>query len=240
MQWAIANIPANAVIFDVNWSDFPKLFFYDTTHRYVSGLDPIYLADSHPELAQLTDRLSMHTEPDPAAAIAKLFTAADPAGVNYLFIGDYPAAPPPEWFAYMLHTNGFAVVYHDPHAVILELLAQQNAVSTDSVRHLDDPAQRQGLLAQVHRRFGGDVYATDEENYPGGPALIIHNPKADAAWANHLFQYDSNSISGEVLWQTGYQLYIVTNGRDKWVTDVKGSPKFRSAFANATPTPPPQ
>jgi hypothetical protein len=240
MQWAIANIPANAVIFDVNWSDFPKLFFYDTTHRYVSGLDPIYLADSHPELSQLTDRLSMHTEPDPAAAIAKLFTAADPAGVNYLFVGDYPAAPPPEWFAYMLHTNGFAVVYHDPHAVILELLAQQNAVSTDSVRHLDDPAQRQGLLAQVHRRFGGDVYATDEENYPGGPALIIHNPKADAAWANHLFQYDSNSISGEVLWQTGYQLYIVTNGRDKWVTDVKGSPKFRSAFANATPTPPPQ
>jgi hypothetical protein len=240
MQWAVANIPPNALIYDVNWSDFPKLFFYDTTHRYVSGLDPIYLADSHPELAQLTDRLSNHAEPDPAEAIAKLFNAAIPGGVNYLFVGDYPAAPPREWFAYMMRSNSFAVVYHDPHAVILELLSQQNATATDNVRHLDNPAQRQGLLAQVQRRFGRDVYATDEENYPGGPALIIHNPKADATWANRLFQYDSNSISGEVLWQVGYQLYIVTNGKDKWVTDVKGTAKFRGAFSSAVPTPSPR
>lgn len=66
------------------------------------------------------------------------------------------------------------------------------------------------------------------------------NPKADAAWANRLFQYDSNSISGEVLWQVGYQLYIVTNGKDKWVTDVKGTPKFRGAFSSAVPTPAPR
>ena len=240
MQWVIANIPANALIYDVNFSDFPKLFFYDTTHRYVSGLDPIYLADSHPELAKLTERLSNHSEPDPAGAIGKLFTAADPAGASYIFVGDYPAAPPADWFAYMLHTNGFAVVYHDPHAVILELLNQQAAAATDNVRHLDNAAQRQNLLAQVQRRFGGDIYATDEENYPGGPALIIHNPQADADWANRLFAHDSNSISGEVLWQVGYQLYIVTNGRDRWVTDVKGSPKFRGAFANAAPAPPPR
>src|SRR4029453_8723312 len=47
MAWATGldatgkeNIPAGERIFNCNWDDFPKLFFLDTKHRYVYGLDP--------------------------------------------------------------------------------------------------------------------------------------------------------------------------------------------------------
>ncbi len=230
-QWMMANIPAGTMIYDVNWSDFGKLFFYDTMHRYVSGLDPIYLLDVHPELGQLTERLSNHSEADPAGAIASLFSKVVPEGVSYIFVGDYPAAPPPEWFNYMMRTGRFAVVYHDSESVILQALnLSQAQAANEDVRHLDNPIQRKSLLPQVTRRFGGDIYATDEENMPGGPALVIHNKKATAEWATRLFQNDSNSISGEVLWQLGYNIYMVTDGKNNWAMEVKGNPKFRGAF----------
>jgi hypothetical protein len=31
------NVPPGTLIYDVNWSDFPKLFFYDARHNYVSS-----------------------------------------------------------------------------------------------------------------------------------------------------------------------------------------------------------
>ena len=50
--WLLANVPPGSLIFDVNWGDFPKLFFYDTSHSYVGGLDAVYLRDKHPEWAR--------------------------------------------------------------------------------------------------------------------------------------------------------------------------------------------
>jgi hypothetical protein len=115
--------------------------------------------------------------------------------------------------------------------VILQALnLSQAQAANEDVRHLDNPIQRKSLLPQVTRRFGGDIYATDEENMPGGPALVIHNKKATAEWATRLFQNDSNSISGEVLWQLGYNIYMVTDGKNNWAMEVKGNPKFRGAF----------
>jgi hypothetical protein len=232
-QWMIANIPAGALIYDVNWSDFGKLFYYDTTHRYVSGLDAIYLLDAHPELEQLTERLSDHSERDPATAIATQFAKVEPAGLSYIFVGDYPVAPPPEWFNYVMRTGSFVSVYRDSQCVILQLLSlPPGAAVTDDIRHLDNPEQRKSLLPQIARRFGGGIYATDEESVPGGPALVIHNQQATEAWAVRLFQNDANSISGEVLWQLGYRLYVVTDGQKKWAMPVKGNPKYRAAFTN--------
>jgi hypothetical protein len=41
--WAKQHIPPGERIFNCNWDDFPKLFFYDQMHSYVYGLDPNYL-----------------------------------------------------------------------------------------------------------------------------------------------------------------------------------------------------
>ncbi|HQU94368.1 MAG TPA: hypothetical protein PLK77_18875, partial [Pyrinomonadaceae bacterium] len=53
MEWANANIPAGERIFNANWDDFPKLFFYDQKHQYVYGLDPNYLYSQNPDLYKL-------------------------------------------------------------------------------------------------------------------------------------------------------------------------------------------
>jgi len=45
-EWLRNNVPPGTLIYDVNWSDFPSCFFYDTSHNYVSGLDPLYLFDN--------------------------------------------------------------------------------------------------------------------------------------------------------------------------------------------------
>jgi len=238
-EWMLANLPAGALIYDINWSDFPKLFFYDTAHRYVSGLDPIYLLDRYPELGRLTERLSHHEEKNPAAAISTQFGAVEPAGLRYIFVGDYPAAPPPEWFDYVMRSGQVVQLYQDSECRIFELIYHSpNQAAASEVRQLDSPQQRKAVLAEVHRRFGNDVYATDEENVPGGPALVIHNKRATEGWVKSLFEHDSESISGELLWQLGFRLYVVTNEKESWVMEVKGNPKYRSAFSEpSAPTP---
>ena len=121
-EWLRNNVPPGALIYDVNWSDFPKLFFYDTSHNYVSGLDPLYLFDQHPELAQLNDRLSRGEEKDPAAAIQSLFRASDPSGVSYIFVGDSPSPPSPAWLHYIMRAHKLQTVYGDNECMILQLL----------------------------------------------------------------------------------------------------------------------
>lgn len=231
-EWMRANIPAGALIYNINWSDFPKLFFYDTAHRYVSGLDPIYLQNRHPELALLNDRLSRREVRDPAEAIWTQFASVEPDGLSYVFVGDYPAPPPPEWMDYVMKSGEFAIIYRDQESVILQNLYRPGQANVSNVRQWDSPEQRQAVLPEVHRRFGKDVYATVEEDFQGGPALVIHNKKATAEWAQRLFVHDAESISGELLWQVGFHSYAVTDGEHVWAMEVRGNPKFRSAFSS--------
>lgn len=237
VEWMRANLPPGALIYDINWSDFPKLLFYDTTHRYVSGLDPIYLSDRYPELGRLNERLSRREEPDPTAAIFTQFAAVEPDGLSYVFVGDYPAAPPPEWFKYMTRSGDFVGLYQDPECKIFQVLYRPpNQAAASNVRQMDSPEQRKAVLPQVHRRFGGDIYGTDAEDVPGGPALVIHNRQATEEWAKRVFMDDAQSISGELLWQLGFHLYVITNEKQSWAMEVKGNPRYRSAFSE----PPPQ
>jgi hypothetical protein len=121
-EWMLANIPPGTLIYEVNWSDFPKLFFYDTIHTYVSGLDPIYLEAQHPELARLNERLSSGEEEHPADALRSFFKTVNQAGAGYLFIGDYPSPPSPEWFRYLKESGGFEKVYGDNECLILHVV----------------------------------------------------------------------------------------------------------------------
>jgi hypothetical protein len=51
--WMRANIPAGEMVFNTDWDDFPRLFYFDPTHVYVTGLDPTYLHDRDAALSDL-------------------------------------------------------------------------------------------------------------------------------------------------------------------------------------------
>lgn len=41
--WLAANTPAGARVFQTDWDDFPRLFYYNTYNTYLIGLDPTYM-----------------------------------------------------------------------------------------------------------------------------------------------------------------------------------------------------
>ncbi|HEX8920237.1 MAG TPA: hypothetical protein VF766_02090 [Pyrinomonadaceae bacterium] len=73
MAWIRENVPEGEVIFNTDWDDFPKMFYYDTKHAYASGLDPTYLLDRdnrlrrEPKLAELYKKITLGNEDDHAA-----------------------------------------------------------------------------------------------------------------------------------------------------------------------------
>ena len=73
MDWANENIPEGEIIYNCNWDNFPKMFFYDTKHRYVWGLDPNYLYSKNPELYKLMGDINGGKVEDPAPIIREKF-----------------------------------------------------------------------------------------------------------------------------------------------------------------------
>ena len=42
-KWLMAHTTPGERIFQTDWDDFPRLFFYDTYNTYMVGLDPTYM-----------------------------------------------------------------------------------------------------------------------------------------------------------------------------------------------------
>ena len=77
--WMRANIPPGQIVFNTDWDDFPRLFYYDSTHYYVSGLDPNYLFNKNPDLSRLYERITLGQQDDPGPLIRDRF------GARYVF-----------------------------------------------------------------------------------------------------------------------------------------------------------
>jgi hypothetical protein len=121
--WLRTHVRAGTLIFNLNFGDFPKLFFYDSVHTYVTGLDPQYLRNRHPELEELDVRLRAQQERNPAAAIRLAFAKAGAPPVSYLFAGSVPDRQPREWFDY-IRSGGFEVVYEDRECIVFRIRSQ--------------------------------------------------------------------------------------------------------------------
>ena len=59
MEWLSKNAEPGELIFNTDWDDFPKLFFYNPHLAYVSGLDPTYLLDKDRKLAELHGKITI-------------------------------------------------------------------------------------------------------------------------------------------------------------------------------------
>lgn len=83
MNFVRDNAP-NEVIFNTDWDDFPKMFYYSETNPLISGLDPTYLYYKDPDLFRLYERITLGEEAEAAPLIRDRF------GARYIFTDKKP------------------------------------------------------------------------------------------------------------------------------------------------------
>ena len=108
-EWMRANIPAGQLVFNTDWDDFPRLFYFDPSHKYVSGLDPTYLHDKNSNLSELYKRITLGEEEDPGPLIRDRF------GSRYVFTDNFHH----DLRNHAERSGWFQVVYEDRDCTIL-------------------------------------------------------------------------------------------------------------------------
>ncbi|MCO6512727.1 MAG: hypothetical protein J5I65_18235 [Aridibacter famidurans] len=132
MDWAKANIPPGDRIFNSNWDDFPKLFFFNTQNSYVWGLDPNYLYSRDPELFKTVKEITDGKLDDPAPLIKEKI------GSNWVFAD----AEQNETFLAKLLESGWAdIVYEDGEAYILKLRDQRGEPAAPKPAQVPTPQE---------------------------------------------------------------------------------------------------
>jgi hypothetical protein len=110
-EWMRANIAPRQLIFNTDWDDFPRLFYYDPDHAYITGLDPTYLYDKNRALSQLYDRITLGEEEDPGPLIRDRF------GARYVFTDNGHH----DFFDNAQESGWFEIVYEDSQCTILHI-----------------------------------------------------------------------------------------------------------------------
>ncbi|HET9914954.1 MAG TPA: hypothetical protein VFQ13_23900 [Anaerolineales bacterium] len=112
--WLEKNTPAGSRVFQTDWDDFPRLFFYNTHNTYLIGLDPTYLQLYDADLYDLWVDITRGDVEDPSEIIATSFEAryihTDLNHGDFLYV----AAQDP----------GLKEVYRDDQAVVFEVITQ--------------------------------------------------------------------------------------------------------------------
>jgi hypothetical protein len=116
-NWMRANVPPGEMIFNTDWDDFPRLFYYDPTHVYTSGLDPTYLLDKNAELSKLYDRITTGDEEDPAPLIRDRF------GARWIFSDN--TKDHDSFYDNALRSGWFDRVYEDGDCSVLHIRDQK-------------------------------------------------------------------------------------------------------------------
>lgn len=114
-EWMRANVPPGELIFNTDWDDFPRLFYFDPTHHYVSGLDPTYLFDKDPALSRLYDRVTLGEESDPGPLVRDRF------GARYVFTDNGHH----DFYSKAIESGWFEVIYEDADCTILHIRDQK-------------------------------------------------------------------------------------------------------------------
>ncbi|HJP92766.1 MAG TPA: hypothetical protein VJ875_12475 [Pyrinomonadaceae bacterium] len=120
-EWLRRNVPAGQIVFNTDWDDFPRLFYFDSSHYYVSGLDPSYLFDKDPDLSQLYDRITLGKEDDPGPLIRDRF------GARYVFSDNTHH----DFFDHARTSGWFDIVYEDEQCTIMHIRDEKSDESVD-------------------------------------------------------------------------------------------------------------
>ncbi len=162
MAWATGvdstgkeNIPAGERIFNCNWDDFPKLFFLNTKHSYVYGLDPNYLYSQNPELYILLQDITGGKTGEAAPLIRERF------GANYVFAD---AKENEDMVAKLLATGWADIIYEDDEARILKLRDVKGDPPKEAVETEPETEEEKRLLDEEENSTNLETNLEDLEN----------------------------------------------------------------------------
>lgn len=167
MEWATGTddkgnekIPAGERIFNANWDDFPKLFFLNTKHSYVYGLDPNYLFSENPDLYKLLTEIASGKQDEAAPLIREKF------GANWVFTD---AKENDQMVAKLLESGWADVVYSDDEARLIKIRAEkgdppgmEDAAETEEEKRILDEEEKKA--ANANSEQDDDEEAEDGEN----------------------------------------------------------------------------
>ncbi|HEX5707346.1 MAG TPA: hypothetical protein VFX96_08620 [Pyrinomonadaceae bacterium] len=111
MEWVSKNVAEGEIIFNTDWDDFPKLFFYSPRHAYASGLDPTYLHDRNKPLSELYGDIGTGKVENPGPPIRERF------GARYVFTDNEHES----FVNLALDSGWFDEVYADDNCTVLRL-----------------------------------------------------------------------------------------------------------------------
>ncbi len=164
MAWATGsdangreNVPAGARIFNCSWDDFPKLFFYDTKHTYVYGLDPNYLYSQNRDLYRLLIDIT-EAKIDDAGPIIR-----DRFGAEYIFAD---AKENEDMIAKALDSGWVEMVYEDDEARILKVRDKKGEPASENAEQQPETPEETKILDEMEAndRKNGNLNAEDPEN----------------------------------------------------------------------------
>jgi hypothetical protein len=73
--WLQENTPPGERVFQTDWDDFPRLFYYNTHNTYLIGLDPTYMQLYDPELYARWVDITRGRVSNPSGEISERFAA---------------------------------------------------------------------------------------------------------------------------------------------------------------------
>jgi len=135
-DWAKANIPEGERIFNCNWDDFPRLFFFDTKHTYVYGLDPNYLYSKNPELSKLIPDITSGKITEAAPIIREKF------GSRYIFTD---LKENEDMVAKCLESGWCEMSYKDDEAIYLKIRDEKGSPPNEATDAPPTPEEEKQL-----------------------------------------------------------------------------------------------
>ncbi len=113
--WLEQNTPAGTRLFQTDWDDFPRLFYYNTHNTYLVGLDPTYMQLYDPQLYDLWVQITDGDVENPSWVIYNDFAATyihtDLRHGNFIRAAEADPA--------------LREVYRDDDAIIYQVLVEQ-------------------------------------------------------------------------------------------------------------------
>ncbi len=112
-EWLGTHSPPGSMVFQTDWDDFPRLFFYNQHNRYLVGLDPTFMQGANPALYDEWVALTQGQGENFAKAIQNDF------GATYI-LSDHQHR---DFLRRAAHDPQMREVYRDDDAVIFAIQA---------------------------------------------------------------------------------------------------------------------